>query len=114
MLSVEFEYDGVIPSDNTSSLSDPPRHEIVVSAVDTDGECSSRVHLFSLIGNIATPMSPCLRDRQVGTVFSVAFSPDGTTLASGLAQDNTIKLWDIATKDQYRHVRTGIGEQSVQ
>lgn len=29
-------------------------------------------------------------------VFSVAFSPDGSTLASG-SWDNTIKLWDEAS-----------------
>ena len=31
------------------------------------------------------------------SVSSVSFSPDGTTLASG-SYDNTVKLWDVATK----------------
>jgi WD40 repeat protein len=29
------------------------------------------------------------------SIFSVAFAPDGRTLASG-TRDNTIKLWDVS------------------
>jgi WD40 repeat protein len=32
----------------------------------------------------------------MGWVLSVAYSPDGKTLASG-SRDNTLKLWDVRT-----------------
>jgi WD40 repeat protein len=35
----------------------------------------------------------------MGWVHSVAFSPDGKTLASG-SDDNTIKLWDAQTRQE--------------
>jgi WD40 repeat protein len=62
---------------------------------------SARTH-----DDVATPvaaetLSPALqipRNRMThdGVVTSVAYSPDGKTLASG-GQDGTIKLWDVAT-----------------
>ena len=38
-----------------------------------------------------------------GTVFSVAFSPDGTRLASG-SGDSTVRLWEVATGTQVREL----------
>ena len=37
-------------------------------------------------------------------VDSVAFSPDGNTLASG-SQDDTIKLWDVRAGQELRTLR---------
>ena len=37
-------------------------------------------------------------------IYGVAFSPDGTRLASGCA-DNTIRLWDVATGTQVAELR---------
>src|SRR5436309_2706750 len=36
-----------------------------------------------------------------GKIFSTAFSPDGKLLASA-GDDNTIKLWDVQTGNEFR------------
>src|SRR5947209_4969541 len=41
------------------------------------------------------------RYGNVGRVFSVAFSPDGKTLAAG-GWDGSIRLWDVATSKELR------------
>jgi WD40 repeat protein len=43
---------------------------------------------------------------HVNSIFSVAFSPDGQTLASG-SLDNTIILWDVATGQPVGEPLTG-------
>ena len=97
---VEFEYDGVIPSAVFSSLSDPPVHPIFVEAVDSGGNVSRASFVLSEISpyHIGTLVD------HTGFVTSVSFSSDGTTLASG-AEDYTIKLWDIATRENIATLR---------
>ena len=76
---VEFEYDGVIPSDALSSLSDPAAHSMSASVVDTDGDRWSVD--FGLVER--SPHHIAFLNTQNSALFPLSFSPDGTTLASG-------------------------------
>ena len=88
---VEFNYNGVVPSDGFTSLSDPLLHPIYVEAVDSFGNVGdTNFWLFdtSMQRNLITTLEGNL------PVHSLAFSPDGATLATGR------KLWDIATQTE--------------
>jgi WD40 repeat protein len=61
--------------------------------------CLSIVWLWLAASSPLSPQQPKLRDTLKGHtefVRSVAYSPDGKTLASG-SGDQTIKLWDMVT-----------------
>ena len=90
--AVEFEYNGIFPSDGSTSLFDPVVHPVHVRAIDADGNVSPAeftLRAASAQGHVAT------LEGHRHWVLSVAFSPDGKTLASG-SYDN-IRLWDVET-----------------
>ena len=88
---VEFDYDGVIPSDGGTSLSNLFRHKIIIWAVDTEGNVDGEG--FSLL-EISPHLIATLKGHT-SSVRLVAFSPDGTTLASG-GGSGTVILWDMS------------------
>ncbi len=90
---VEFDYDGVIPSDGFTNLSDPVGHPITVYVVDKDGDVGYASFTLAEI----SPYHIANLDGHTDYVESVAFASDGTTLASG-SGDETVKLWDVATQ----------------
>ena len=90
---VEFDYDGVIPSDGFTSLSDPVGHPIAVYVVDKDGDVGYASFTLAEI----SPYHIANLDGHTDYVESVAFASDGTTVASG-SGDGTVKLWDVTTQ----------------
>ena len=60
-------------------------------------EARQEINGAELTGHLWLPLwqSPVYRQHE-GPVLSVAWSPDGKTLASG-SDDQTVKLWEAAT-----------------
>ena len=90
---VEFEYDGSTPSDVRTHLSNPLVHAIHVAAVDTDGNVS----LLSFDLQATSPQHLATLEGAGRYDHSVAFSPDGSTLASGT--QTGVELWGAETQD---------------
>ena len=61
---VEFDYDGVIPSNGSTSLSSPLVHPIYFEAIDTDGDVSRAS--FVLFSEALQPLTKISGDNQRG------------------------------------------------
>ena len=90
---VEFDYDGIIPSDGFTSLSDPPLHSMYAEVADMDGN----VGKASIVLAENSPLYVATFEEHMEEVWSVSFSPNGAILASG-SSDGTVKLWDVAAQ----------------
>ncbi|MFN6567293.1 trypsin-like peptidase domain-containing protein [Dendronalium sp. ChiSLP03b] len=60
---------------------------------------------FALLQTLTGHSEKAIGSNIKGHVTSVAFSPDGRTLASG-SWDKTIKIWDVATGEEIRTLQS--------
>ena len=89
---VQFDYDGVIPSNGLTTLSDPYSHPITIRAIDTEGNWNQED--FTLVE--LSPVHLVTLERHADRLNAVTFSPDYTTFASA-SDDGTVWLWDEET-----------------
>jgi len=73
--------------------------------------------LSTLRGHVDLPLQPLdkplpRRSRSKNQVLALAFSPDGTRLASG-SKDKTVRLWDLTNQNEWRTLQKHTGWTNV-
>ena len=93
---VEFEYDFLeIPGWGREGLLQRVVHQFYVDVTDIHGNDESGYLRYVEVSKHQV----AVLEGHGAWVGSVAFSPDGTTLASG-SGDGTAKLWDVASQEE--------------
>ena len=85
---IEFDYDGVIPSNGSTNLSSPLVHPIRVEAIDTDGDVGRA--RFVLFSETLQPLSKISGDNQHGlpnTRLPVPFVVEARDLNNGFVRN---------------------------
>ena len=97
---VEFDYDGVIPSDSSTSLANPIAHPISVEVVDTDGNVTQTD--FVLFSEVLQPLMKISGDNQTGlpnTPLPVPFVIEVRNLNDGSVRSGVSVTFTITAGD---------------
>ena len=105
---VEFDYDGGYALEGFKSFSSAVTHGIRVDIVDTDGNVSNTFFVLAE----TSPYHIATLEGHTDLVRSVSFLPDGV-LASG-SWDRTVKLWDVATQQDFATLPHTGGVESME
>ena len=95
--SVEFDYDGVVPSMPASDFNSFKTLSLTIQAIDVSGNVAHSEKFELVSTGFREPIST-FSARDGLAISSVAFSPDGRLLALEESYDvATLTLWDVRT-----------------
>jgi glucose/arabinose dehydrogenase len=98
-MSVDFSQEPVrLGSGWVSAIAFSPDGTILVAWYDADGDWQTAGGELRL-WDVQTQQHVGELKEDLGAIYSIAFSPNGTLMALG-GEDNTIRLWDVAGQNQ--------------